>query len=471
VERERKLQQRKGKKLSLFFSLPPPIILLPHNRSLGRVRLWRIPDGCVAAAADVREMVTACSFSPDGSRVVAGTMRGRVRLFNVVWPSAASSPSSCGPAAAAPCPELEPEACIDVRNRRGGDSRGRKVTGVVWGPSPESVSAAVFAAATVPAAGSATGQLASPSSSSPDVVGGAADDDDNDRDGDGDRPLSADAAAASALAAAAAAAVAAAPPRMLVSSNDSRARLFDGLSLRTKFKGHATRHAQLRATFDASGSRLVTGSDDGRVVVWDAPPPAAGRGAAAAAAAAVQSSMSALPPPPPPPPPPRREKCEAFESFRVGEEMVTVALFGPPSAARALQGVGGGGGREAAAAAGAAGETALPPCPLSPHAGGGGGDAAFSSPIPSFSPPPPPPNGVAAAAARGLAGGRAADALARLGGRRAWTRDEAGAALSAGRRAMAAVASGRTARGTLLLAATYGGEVRVYENVAPPAWI
>jgi len=279
----------------------------------GRARAWSIPEGKVARAVDVREMVTAASFSPDGGALAIGTMRGRVRLFNV------------GEGLA-----LEPEACIDVRNARGADARGRKVTCIGWAPTP-----------------------------------------------------------------------AGAPRRMLVSSNDSRVRLFDGLTARAKFKGHANRHAQLRAGFDASGSRVVSGSDDGRVVLWACPPAGAARGAVAA----------------------RREKCGAFEAFAADAGVVTVALFGPAAAV-------------------------LPAAP---------------GPAP---PPPPPPGSLAASLAKW---GRAADALARLGGR-GWTRDAAAAALAAGEAAFAAAAApGR--RGTLLVAAGAGGDVRVYESTAPPAWV
>ena len=296
----------------------------------GKARVWCIPDGRVAAAADVREMVTAAAFSSDGAALGVGTMRGRVRLFNV------------GPGL-----DLEPEACIDVRNARGADARGRKVTCVAWAPTP----------------------------------------------GGGGR-------------------------RMLASSNDSRVRLFDGLTCVAKLKGHANRHAQLRAAFDGGGSRVVSGSDDGRVVVWTLPPSLAPAAVDAAATAATGATS------PPAHAPGRRDKCASCDSFVADGGVVTVALFGPAAAARAAD--------------------------------------------PAPSPPPPPPSGSLAASL--AKGGFAADALARLGGRAAWTRDAAASALAAGEAAMAAAAApGR--KGTLLVVAGGGGDVRVYENLAPPAWV
>lgn len=59
-------------------------------------------------------------------------------------------------------------------------------------------------------------------------------------------------------------------PLMLVSTNDGRLRLIrlDDFSCAAKFVGHASSCMQIRAGFDASGSRVISGSEDGRVVVW-----------------------------------------------------------------------------------------------------------------------------------------------------------------------------------------------------------
>ncbi len=47
------------------------------------MRCWNIPDQKVVDWADVHEMVTAATFSSEGSRAVVGTMRGKCRFYQV----------------------------------------------------------------------------------------------------------------------------------------------------------------------------------------------------------------------------------------------------------------------------------------------------------------------------------------------------------------------------------------------------
>ncbi|KAK2076983.1 hypothetical protein QBZ16_005211 [Prototheca wickerhamii] len=91
------------------------------------------------------------------------------------------------------------------------------------------------------------------------------------------------------------------PSQLLVTSNDSRVRLYDGYSLRAKFKGHANRSTQIRAAPDAAGATIVCGSDDGWVYRW--------AGAAAP-----------------------REKVLAYDCFQAASDVVTVAIFAPERA-------------------------------------------------------------------------------------------------------------------------------------------
>lgn len=50
----------------------------------GKIRVWSITDNAVLATAQLhQDMVTAAGFSLDGSRVLAGTMRGRVRFYEL----------------------------------------------------------------------------------------------------------------------------------------------------------------------------------------------------------------------------------------------------------------------------------------------------------------------------------------------------------------------------------------------------
>jgi WD40 repeat protein len=49
----------------------------------GKLRVWSITEARVLAVVQLhQDMVTALAFSCDGSRVVAGTMRGRCRFYD-----------------------------------------------------------------------------------------------------------------------------------------------------------------------------------------------------------------------------------------------------------------------------------------------------------------------------------------------------------------------------------------------------
>ncbi|CAL8464569.1 g4104 [Coccomyxa elongata] len=183
----------------------------------GKVRVWNIPEQRVVDWADVHEMVTATAFAPDGRRAVVGTMKGRCRFYQ------------CEPSF-----KLEYQAQIDVKNRRGNTSRGRKITGMQFMPKDSS--------------------------------------------------------------------------QLLITSNDSRVRLYDGFTMRTKYKGHHNRNTQIRGTFSADGAFLICGSDDGWVYVWTT----GGEDEKA----------------------PKQEKSASYECFHAHNDIVTVALFAPKTARR-----------------------------------------------------------------------------------------------------------------------------------------
>ncbi len=58
------------------------IICLPLH--LAQVRVWEISESRVVAVASLhgQDMVTAAAFSPDGSRVLVGTMRGKCKFYD-----------------------------------------------------------------------------------------------------------------------------------------------------------------------------------------------------------------------------------------------------------------------------------------------------------------------------------------------------------------------------------------------------
>eukprot|EP00884_Botryococcus_braunii_P023494 jgi/Botrbrau1/9829/Bobra.0313s0008.1 len=188
----------------------------------GKVRVWSIPEQKVMHWEDCHEMVTAVTFSPGGQRAVVGTMKGKCRFYNVE-----------------PGFRLEYEAQIDVKNRRGQQSRGRKVTGMAFLP--------------------------------------------------GD------------------------PSKLLITSNDSRIRLYETYSMIMKYKGYHNRSTQIRASFSANGAFVVSGSDDGWVYIWSTGGNLQGR----------QNS--------------KREKSSSYECFHAHDDIVTVAMFAPETAWRATR--------------------------------------------------------------------------------------------------------------------------------------
>lgn len=59
--------------------------------------------------------------------------------------------------------------------------------------------------------------------------------------------------------------------RLLITSNDSRVRLYNLLdkTLETKYKGHENTSSQIRASFSDDGRYLISGSEDRHVYIWE----------------------------------------------------------------------------------------------------------------------------------------------------------------------------------------------------------
>lgn len=203
----------------------------------GKVRLWNIPEQRVVSWQDVHEMVTAVTFSLDGRKAVVGTMKGKCRFYTIEKNS------------------LEYEAQLDVKNKRGQHSRGKKITGLAFLPSE--------------------------------------------------------------------------PGKLLITSNDSRVRLYDGYTLRCKYKGHTNRNTQIRASFSPDGDYITCGSDDGWVYVWgtrksEVPPSGAGGGAGSAFQREPENPLA-------------KEKNASYECFQANGDIVTVAIFAPTSCHRSAE--------------------------------------------------------------------------------------------------------------------------------------
>ena len=101
------------------------IAVHPQNEAMflsgsidGKVRLWNVPDAKVNSWVDIHDMVTALNFNADGTKAVVGSMRGKCRFYSLGLNNS-----------------LEYEASLDVKNKHGHNSRGRKITGLAYAPN------------------------------------------------------------------------------------------------------------------------------------------------------------------------------------------------------------------------------------------------------------------------------------------------------------------------------------------------
>ena len=109
--------------------------------------------------------------------------------------------------------------------------------------------------------------------------------------------------------------------KLLVTSNDSRVRVYDGYHLACKYKGHKNNNSQIRASFSPGAEFIVCGSEDENVYVWST----------------VNSFVPSINPiytgy--------RRDKHSSYESFRANErsDITTAALFAPKGVRDARRG-------------------------------------------------------------------------------------------------------------------------------------
>ncbi|WIA38459.1 hypothetical protein OEZ86_001782 [Tetradesmus obliquus] len=246
----------------------------------GKIRVWSIAEqqqgGVLATAQLHQDMVTAVGFSLSGGRVLAGTMRGRVRFYELAERKleyvaqvrlklhgySVISCMGCGGVRLGVLDDallagsmrlyepaerkLEYVAQVDVRNQRGQHASGKKVTGIHAVP----------------------GQ----------------------------------------------------PGQFLITTNDSRLRLLDGYGILLKLKGHRNNSTQIRAGLSLDGSQVVCGSDDGWVYVWQLGPKqmaAAGSSRLAVAAQDLQGLAG------------KNAVYQAFQAHDAGVPVTAVA-FAPP---------------------------------------------------------------------------------------------------------------------------------------------
>jgi len=241
----------------------------------GKMRLWNIPEQRVVSWQDVHEMVTAVSYSPDGRKAVVGTMRGRCRFYGVDKNS------------------LEYEAQLDVKNARGQHSRGKKITGLQFFNSHTGGGGGIRKPGS-------SGTTTASSSASAAINSGR-------------------------------------PGPLLITSNDSRIRLYEGYTLKYKYKGHTNKNTQIRASFSPGGDYVVCGSDDGWVYLWNTfgshnnnnnnSGSSSNTGGGTTSAATTTSGAYNIQ---------EREKVGAYECFFANGDTVTVAVFAPCAAHRSI---------------------------------------------------------------------------------------------------------------------------------------
>ena len=101
--------------------------------------------------------------------------------------------------------------------------------------------------------------------------------------------------------------------KLLVTSNDSRVRVYDGYHLACKYKGHKNNNSQIRASFSPGAEFIVCGSEDENVYVWST---------VNSFVPSINPIYTGF----------RRDKHSSYESFRANggtSDITTAALFAP----------------------------------------------------------------------------------------------------------------------------------------------
>ncbi|KAH9317242.1 hypothetical protein KI387_019011 [Taxus chinensis] len=147
----------------------------------GKVRIWSIPDRRVVDWSDIREMVTAACYTPDGQGGLVGSIKGSCYFYNTSGN------------------KLQLETQVAVHSKKSVYSKkkspGKKVTGFQFLP----------------------GDLR----------------------------------------------------KVLITSADSRIRVFDGIELVCKYKGFRNTCSQISASFTSNGKHIVCASEDSNVYIWN----------------------------------------------------------------------------------------------------------------------------------------------------------------------------------------------------------
>lgn len=119
------------------------------------------------------------------------------------------------------------------------------------------------------------------------------------------------------------------PNALLCTSNDSRIRLYDGYTLRFKYKGLSNKSTQIKASFSSKGNFVISGSDDGAVYIWDCSKspmfPGGNTALASPGKNLVERTIGTISEPFAF----IKEKNASWESFQASDDVVTTAIFAP----------------------------------------------------------------------------------------------------------------------------------------------
>eukprot|EP00752_Nemacystus_decipiens_P006867 g6168.t1 len=280
-----------------------------------KIRVWNIRDGRVQEWQQAPDLVTAAKFSLDGQMIVAGLYMGQVLFYQTEG--------------------MRYFTQIECRNRRGTKKRGCKVSGFAF---KRTSVVSIDAAATDVGAGAASGGGgggngrsvgSSPAAGRPGepavspVFGGAV--------GRGAGGMGGGGVGSHV------------PEQLLVTTNDSRLRLYntDDFGMNAKYKGFANDTLQITATFSEDGKQIISGSENGKVYVWStgvfatASPSTLPLAGGMPAAMTPQQSAAAAPPAVAPTQKDTNQRHESFYATSEAPKIVTTACFVPESTSRA----------------------------------------------------------------------------------------------------------------------------------------
>jgi WD40 repeat protein len=189
-----------------------------------RIRLWNISSRHVSDYAEVRGLVTACGFTPNGEQALVGTYRGECKVYNVVRFEEGER-------------ALQYITTLEVHSRRGRNRKGSKITSFAMMPAAERV----------PSNRTEPTTSRSPVSSGDQTTSTLS------------NRQQADAKST------------AQQFEVLISTNDSRIRLYRVQDLRivSKYVGHSCTWNHIRAGFSDDFCYVITASEDRLVYIWD----------------------------------------------------------------------------------------------------------------------------------------------------------------------------------------------------------